>query len=377
MKTFREYLLEEYSKTSLILYTRGSKEKIMDIANFQYKNISHSDLNSYEGAIYCFSDLNQALQHSSYGPYILKLTIPGGTKNIFYTNFNAYKKAVNNNAIEGEYADEANFIDAQLEKFGLDKEVLIKKNIYPVLRYNYPKGSNPENSKHKSFKGDQDFQAFTRYLERSGKVIPDKIKGIEKDLYNNTDVVIIFDNKAIVPLEILDSEGKTVEKFDKETKAEGYKNSRKNLSVEKINRSDLIPEFKYSSTGNVHLEGSGIDSLKKVKGIPKRVDKNFNCSWNLLTDLYGAPREVGGDFDCSRNKLATLNGAPRLINGNFICRKNNLTYLFGFPEEIGGIVDLTDNPKILESEIIKHSKALQGIRFVTDKGIYRSGNKLQ
>lgn len=41
-----------------------------------------------------------------------------------------------------------------------------------------------------------------------------------------------------------------------------------------------------------------------------------------LTTLRGCPKYVGGDFECTNNKLTSLEYAPKYVGGSFSCEHN-------------------------------------------------------
>ena len=406
MISFREYLQEELHSTSMTLYGRCDWNKLIDVINYNYKNVSHVHFSKYDDGMYCFSNLQSALNPDAairYGDYILKFTIPGGVKNFFYTSYDAYKNAVNPNAKDGEYADNVPFIDEQLKRFGLNKKKLLSKEIYPASRYKYK--SSPE------YEGVYNFQDFVRYLEKYN-LIPGYIKGIEYYSKEDKNAFIVFDNKAIVPLEVLDTKGNLIKKIDKQIKEVGYKNSRNNLSVEKIN--NLKYKFVVSKSGDVNCFKSDLTSLngapEKVRGSfncncnnltslkgapkevylsfhcnqndltslnggPKEVGGNFSCTHNNLTSIKGAPEKVGGHFDCSINLITSLNGGPKEVGGGFYCIGNNLTSLSGGPEKVGGQFDCSANSYLSKEEIIKYSKTHPDILILSDYGRFKGGVK--
>lgn len=367
MKSFREYLKEEFNTTSLTLYTRCDIPKFNDITEFKYENLSHVHFYMYNGGMYCFSELKSALNPDAarrYGDYILKFTIPGGTKNFFYTSYNAYKQAVNSNAKDGEYADNVPFIDEQLKRFGLDKKKLLSKKIYPASKYVYKPAQNKDEKLLSSvfertigsFEGVENFQGFVRYLETSG-YIPKYIKGFEYYSKEDENAFIVFDNKAIVPLTLYDTKGNKIINVSKQTKEIGYKNSRKNISVEKIQKS------KIQDIKSVFLQNQGIDSfleapetyiikttfkgkmpsvcksldargnfLKNFVGSPERVLESLNVSDNLINSLEGFPKTVGEEIVLSNNSLMSLDGLPKDFNGFLNVSYNNLTSLEGCPQ---------------------------------------------
>ncbi len=70
-------------------------------------------------------------------------------------------------------------------------------------------------------------------------------------------------------------------------------------------------------------------NLTSLKGCPRHVDGNFDCSENSLTSLQHAPSTCE-DLDCSRNKLTTLHHAPVVAN-SISCSHNLLTDLSTAP----------------------------------------------
>ena len=98
---------------------------------------------------------------------------------------------------------------------------------------------------------------------------------------------------------------------------------------------------------------STLNNLTSLKGVPIRVGRDFNCSYNNITSLKYCPKKVGRHFDCSFNKLTSLQGSPVLVNGNFICAFNKITHLYGCPVKINKnfhiefnkLVNLKDAPR--------------------------------
>ena len=84
------------------------------------------------------------------------------------------------------------------------------------------------------------------------------------------------------------------------------------------------------------------NNLTSLKGAPKKVG-DFYCGFNNLTSLEYAPKEVKGDFYCYTNKLITLKGCPKKVGDNFECSYNNLTSLKDGPEKVGGDFDCSNN----------------------------------
>ncbi len=77
-----------------------------------------------------------------------------------------------------------------------------------------------------------------------------------------------------------------------------------------------------------------------------KVNGDFFCGDNNLTNLKGSPREVSGLFYCGGNGLTTLEGGPKRVDGHFCCNHNNLTNLKYSPEFVGGIYSCYCNPEL-------------------------------
>jgi len=97
--------------------------------------------------------------------------------------------------------------------------------------------------------------------------------------------------------------------------------------------------------GDIDLENMSLTSLK---GSPRFISGNFNCSVNSLKNLIGGPIFIGGDFDCSYNSLRNLIGGPQIINGNYNCSVNKLLTLRGAPISLGGNMDCLYNLEVAE-----------------------------
>lgn len=87
-------------------------------------------------------------------------------------------------------------------------------------------------------------------------------------------------------------------------------------------------------------------AITSLKGCPKYIKGDFNCSENRLESLKYAPKEVGGDFDCKNNSLKSLEHSPNIVKGNFICSKNMLTSLESITQDISGYIDCTENENL-------------------------------
>ena len=101
---------------------------------------------------------------------------------------------------------------------------------------------------------------------------------------------------------------------------------------------DELPDLSSVTVkGNFTCRWTKITSLK---GAPKEVEGNFDCSYNKhLTSLEGAPEKVGGNFDCEATKITSLEGAPKEVGGDFVFNRRSITSLKGAPEKVGGNFD--------------------------------------
>lgn len=69
-------------------------------------------------------------------------------------------------------------------------------------------------------------------------------------------------------------------------------------------------------------------NLKSLKGSPKNIKGNFECTHTGIISLEDGPTEVGGDYKVNDNDdLKTLKGAPKKVYGDFDCSrwKNSFT----------------------------------------------------
>jgi len=95
------------------------------------------------------------------------------------------------------------------------------------------------------------------------------------------------------------------------------------------------------------------NNLKNLIGAPQYIGKGFYCSFNQLVSLEGAPKRVEGGFDCSTNQLQTLQGAPEYVGSDFDCSDNALVSLEGAPKYVGGVFECGFNPKEFTVEEVR------------------------
>ena len=85
----------------------------------------------------------------------------------------------------------------------------------------------------------------------------------------------------------------------------------------------ITDDFVVNCTGEVNVNNKSITSLTNGLFRWGTVGTDFNCAYcDKLTSLKGAPKEVGGNFDCSDNKLTSLEGCPKEVGGDFYCDNN-------------------------------------------------------
>lgn len=82
--------------------------------------------------------------------------------------------------------------------------------------------------------------------------------------------------------------------------------------------------------------------MTSLRGAPRTITGEFNCSDNKLTSLEYAPVKVGKGFYCSDNKLTSLRGCPKEVGDTLYCANNKLTSLRGCAEKAYSI-DISNN----------------------------------
>lgn len=92
---------------------------------------------------------------------------------------------------------------------------------------------------------------------------------------------------------------------------------------------------KINMSGDINLSGWGLTKLPDMTDITLR--GSLYLANNKLTSLRGCPKEVGGNFDCSANRLVDLRGGPKVVNGTYDCRNNRLNSYKGKAAHIGGM----------------------------------------
>ena len=99
--------------------------------------------------------------------------------------------------------------------------------------------------------------------------------------------------------------------------------------------------------------------IKEVKG-------NFDCSYNLLTDLIGSPQIVDGNFYAYSNNLESLIGSPKKVGITFSVSNNFIENLIESPIEVGKdffvysnrLTNLANSPEIIHGTYDCHDNNL-------------------
>jgi hypothetical protein len=110
--------------------------------------------------------------------------------------------------------------------------------------------------------------------------------------------------------------------------------------------------------GNFDCSGIWLTSLSFA---PTKVFGSFNCCENQLRSLEGCPKEVGSHFACQANNLTSLKHSPNVIFGEFNCENNYINSFAGAPQRINGDFLACDNSIKSLKDIHKHIKELNGI----------------
>lgn len=90
--------------------------------------------------------------------------------------------------------------------------------------------------------------------------------------------------------------------------------------------------------GSYYCEGN---KLKSFKGAPLMVGEDFWGSDNLVTDLEGMPQQVGGEVDLYNNPcLSSLKGISQNVNGNIRLREcPELKEIDALPQDLDGYIE--------------------------------------
>lgn len=113
-------------------------------------------------------------------------------------------------------------------------------------------------------------------------------------------------------------------------------------ALEKLN----IKKYKINTDYTVDVNDNVDISQMYLSRIPvkfRKIEGDFDCSYNSLTNLINAPKEVYGFFDCSLNTIYTLVGGPEIVKGGYYCSDNKLSDLEGFPKKVYVVFDAERN----------------------------------
>jgi hypothetical protein len=116
--------------------------------------------------------------------------------------------------------------------------------------------------------------------------------------------------------------------------------------LDKVCKKYRIRNYKINGDGSINANGDIDLDYLGLKSLPLKFNKvngNFSCCGNNLTNLFGSPQEVGGYFYCSSNKLTSLEGSPNMVGKQFDCSDNKLKSPEHCPKKIGGTFNCGDN----------------------------------
>ncbi|MGD9625959.1 MAG: hypothetical protein AB7D41_08090 [Arcobacter sp.] len=190
---------------------------------------------------------------------------------------------------------------------------------------------------------DEENISFNKQLDEVLSIFDEHIKDSKSDVKKYTKLVYTFEDWA---LEYLPNYEKGMEIYEGDIEC-----------FPKIINNDT---YDFEDRGSI-LYSKNITSLK---GCPKIIKGNFNCSKNELESLEYGPREVLGNFDCSNNYLESLKYSPEIVHGNFNCSRNKLRDLRGISKDIRGYIDCIKNYNLknifdfvdLNKNFVYHSK---------------------
>ena len=121
----------------------------------------------------------------------------------------------------------------------------------------------------------------------------------------------------------------------------------------------VTSEFTCSDLGLTTLEGGPFkvngdyycnnNKLTDLKGSPS-TSRYFICDNNALTTLEGSPIETKFGFHCKNNKLTSLKGGPKIVGLQLYVDNNELTSLEGAPLKVGGNITTEGNASDLSIE---------------------------
>ncbi|MDD5649179.1 MAG: hypothetical protein PHF86_01995 [Candidatus Nanoarchaeia archaeon] len=77
---------------------------------------------------------------------------------------------------------------------------------------------------------------------------------------------------------------------------------------------------------------------------------------NKMNTLRGCPKIVEGNFDCTKNNLKNLIGGPIIVEGTYYCGQNPLESLEGLAKEIGSGLSCNNKSGLTKKDIPKETK---------------------
>lgn len=333
-------LLEQVYGANAIVYHRTSIENLVELISKNGYKFGVGD--TYGEGLYATYDLESQLNFrmfNLYGKYIVKISVK--VQDFLILDWDVFEKHPDFSSYDG--ADYFNFIDLQIERYSIPIE-------YHIHPYDYT--SITATSILKNI-GKHNIQNFVNGMiftgESDGRVM-----------------VIYHPERVAVPLSVSNDDGQTFVKVIEIKNSKRFRNILRNrnikhdfsrevyldltLSTFDVKDGKFIKDYSNEKVLNFYADYLGLTTLK---GSPKVVLMNFDCSQNKLVTLEGAPIKVGGDFKCRDNKLKTLEGSPVEVGGSFWCDKNELISLKGAPKEVGGNFYISDNARIFTEEEVR------------------------
>ncbi len=279
-----EIILEEIYGNAGIVYHRGNENKLSRLLEKNYVNYNKVDFDNWDKALYTTYDLKSQIKNSSqnmkavYGKYIIKLYVKG-IRNFWFCDYKTYS-LYNSCTLE-------NWKQQQFNKFKIPKE------FQSVLM-----GSDKNETAHHS--------VISRFFEKQ-KYLATRVKGIEYNSSADGHCLLIYDWSTAVPISYSEDEGKSWKKIEK-NKTLFQKNKLKNNDYIEFYKEKVVSQNSKPKIEAVVKQNGDCDFSRKAiktlsgKNLPEIINGNFNCSYNLLTNLDGAPKKIKKDFICHGNK---------------------------------------------------------------------------
>lgn len=91
----------------------------------------------------------------------------------------------------------------------------------------------------------------------------------------------------------------------------------------------------FNIQGDVRRPTAGRKPMTSLRGCPRIVKGEFNCSRNDLKNLVGGPEEVTGHYSCSLNpNIKSFEGIAKFIGGDFSCNNKSGLTNRNIPEDV-------------------------------------------